>query len=156
MCSMALAALDVCMFGIGQHRTRCPTHVQPPQGRPALLSVVPAIHSPHSRQMKCPDNAHHNLICRCVISMCALKLASFSLTKHEKTHAMLISETYLFLVYTAESFSSRLVNLGDNNQAAAGYLTLKNGPGLSSHMQVTSFILALLGQYLHKAIVPLG
>ena len=45
--------------------------------------------------------------------MCVLKLATFSLTKHEKTHAMLISEAYLFLVYTAKSISSRLVNMGD-------------------------------------------
>ncbi len=69
----------------------------------------------------CPDNVHHNLICRCVLSMCALKLASFSLTECDKTHAMLIFEAYLFLVYTAGSISSRLVKLSNNKLESAYY-----------------------------------
>ena len=62
------------------------------------------------------------IISSSVISMCALfKLATFSMTKPDKTHAMLISKGYLFLVYTVEPISSRLVELSDNNREAADY-----------------------------------
>ena len=56
----------------------------------------------------CPDYAHHNLMCGCMSSLCALELARFSSS----------DEAYLFIVYTV---SSRLVNVSDNNHAPADY-----------------------------------
>ena len=68
---------------------------------------------------------------------------------------MLISEAYLFLVYTAVSISKRLVKLSDNKLESADYYTLVNGLRLIPYSQVTSIIVAMLGEYLDKTIVPL-